>query len=614
MPDYNKDSKINENAANTFRPGGRGMQGMLGPKVKPKNTKGTLKRLWVYLSKQKSKLYLVFLFVLLSSAFSLTGPYLTGKAIDKYIVNKDFNGLFNICAIMLIFYGMSSFITWMQNFIMIGISQDSVLALRNDVFSKLQTLPLKFFDSRPHGDIMSRVSNDIDNISNTLNSSVTQLFADFIMVFGTICMMVYLSPILTLFSLIIIPIMTIVTKKIAANTRKYYVAQQKNLGALNGIIEETISGQRVVKVFNRESNIMKKFDKANIELKRVGIRAQIFSGIIPPLMNVLNNLSFAIIASVGGYLAVENIITVGVIASFITYSKQFTRPLNDIANQFNLLQSAVAGAERVFEIMDEDMEMVDMPNAIELTNIKGEVSFKDMSFSYDKKVPVLKDINIDVKEGQTIALVGPTGAGKTTIVNLLTRFYDIDRGAIYIDGNDIRSLKRDSLRKNLGIVLQDTHLFSISVRENIRFGRLAATDKEVEEAARLANADHFIRRLSDGYDTILTEDGGNLSQGQRQLLSIARAILSDPAILILDEATSSVDTRTEIHIQEAMLNLMKGRTSFVIAHRLSTIRGADMILVINNGEIIEKGTHEELLNKQGFYYNLYKNQLRRKVS
>lgn len=590
-------------------PGGFGGRGrFMGPSVKAKDRKGTLNRLWCYLKSQKLQLIWVFIFVILSSVFSLAGPLLIGKAIDNYIIPGDFKGLLMLIAIMGIIYILNAFSSWLQSYTMIGVAQKTVFKMRTDLFSKIQTLPVNFFDSKPHGELMSRLTNDLENVSNTLNTSVIQVFSGLLMVIGTISMMMWLSPLLTLVSIIIIPLMLLITKKIAGFTRKYFAGQQKALGELNGFIEENISGQKVVKVFTHEEKSIQQFAKSNNQLKKVSIRAQIFAGIIPPLMNVLNNLSFAIVVGVGGWLAIKEIITIGIIASFINYSRKFTRPLNQLANQFNMIQSAIAGAERVFEIMDEEPEQDDVEGQVDLKNIIGEVAFHHVSFAYKKENPVLKDINVQVEPGQTIALVGPTGAGKTTIVNLLTRFYDIDAGSILIDGHDIRTFKRNSLRSLLGIVLQDTYLFSGTVRENIRYGRLNATDREVEAAARMANAEQFILRLSQGYDTVLSDDGGNLSQGQRQLLTIARAILANPAILILDEATSSVDTRTELQIQEAMLSLMKGRTSFVIAHRLSTIKDADLILVINGGEIIERGTHEELLNFKGFYYDLYNSQ------
>ena len=581
-----------------------------GPVEKAKDTRGTLRRIWNYLSKRSFLLFSVFVLVLLSNIPFIVGPYLIKIAIDNYIIPGDMKGLLLLCIYLLLLYFFGVFTTWLSYFIMVGVAQDTIKDMRNDLFTKMQALPLQFFDSRTHGELMSRITNDIDNINNSLSMSIISLFNSINMVCGVLVFMIILSPLLTLVSLIVVPLMIVSTGAIAKRTRIYFLSNQEKLGKLNGFIEETITGQRAVKVFTHEKKAMENFSVFNKDLCDIGIKAQIFSGIIPPLMNVLNNLSFAIVAGIGGWMVVIKMISVGTIAAFITYSKQFTRPLNEIANQFNTIQSGIAGAERVFQIIDQAPELPDQRDAVELKNIKGEVFFQDVTFGYKEENPVLKHVNLLAKPGQTIALVGPTGAGKTTIVNLLMRFYDIDKGAIYIDGQEIRSIKRDSLRCSMGIVLQDTHLFSESVKENIRFGNLQATDEEVIAAATMANADHFIRNLPLGYDTILSEDGSNLSQGQRQLLSISRAILADPAILILDEATSSVDTRTEAHIQEAMLNLMKGRTSFVIAHRLSTIRNADSIIIINQGEIVEQGTHEELLEKKGLYYNLYMNMFR----
>ena len=589
-------------------------QGRFATAPKVKNARETLKRLGKYLKPKKAALGLVLMMVALSAAFNLTGPFLIGRAIDDYIIPGDIRGLIGISVLMLVIYILGALCTWLQNHIMVGLAQETVLEIRKDLFKKLQVLPLSFFDSRPHGDLMSRLTNDVENISNTLSTSVTQFFSSVFTFTGTLAMMLYLSPLLTLFTMLIVPVMLFCTGMVARRTRLLFVDQQKELGHLNGFIEETISGQKVVKLFSREEDNILEFEKCNQRLKAVSVRAQIFSGIMPPLMNLLNNIGFAIVAGVGGYLAVRNIITVGVIASFLNYSRQFSRPLNEMANQFNMIQVALAGAERVFEVMDEEPEPADEPDAVVLNEVAGAVKFQDVFFGYRKDSPVVKNINLDVRPGQTIALVGPTGAGKTTIVNLLCRFYDVDRGKITIDGRDIRQIQRNSLRSALGIVLQNTFLFSESVRNNIRYGRLDATDEEVERAARLANADHFIRRLPQGYDTILTENGSNLSQGQRQLLAIARAILADPAILVLDEATSNVDTRTEYYLRQAMLTLMKGRTSFVIAHRLSTVRNADLILVVNGGEIVERGTHEELLKQKGFYYHLYSSQFKRRVS
>ena len=576
--------------------------------VKPRDAKNTLKRLWWYLSEHKIRLFLVLFLVAITSVLTLVGPYLIGKAIDNYIIPRDFNGLFRLLILMAAIYVLMSLFTWLQSRTMINVAQLTIRNMRKDAFDKLQILPVSFFDARPRGDIMSRLTNDIDLINNALSSSLTQIFSSIITLIGTVILMLWLSPLLTGVSMITVPIMLITTNIVTRHTRRYFSEQQRVLGMLNGFAEENISGQKVVKAFVREAKEIERFEVTNRELKNVGIKAQIYSGIMGPLMNVLNNIGFAIVALSGGWLAVKQIITIGTIAAFINYTRQFTRPLNELANQINTIQSAIASAERLFEIMDEPPEPPDPPDAIELKSVKGDVEFRNVSFSYKSDEAVLKNISFHAHPGQTIALVGPTGAGKTSIINLLARFYDPDSGDIFIDGYNIQKITRKSLRSSLGIVLQDTYLFSESVKDNIRYGRLDATDEEVKAAARLANAEQFILNLPQGYDTILSEDGGDLSQGQRQLLAIARAILADPAILILDEATSSVDTRTEQHIQEAMYKLMKGRTSFVIAHRLSTIRKADMILVIDDGEIIERGNHVQLLKQKGFYYNLYMSQ------
>ncbi len=576
--------------------------------VKPRDAKNTLKRLWWYLSEHKIRLFLVLFLVAITSVLTLVGPYLIGKAIDNYIIPRDFNGLFRLLILMAAIYVLMSLFTWLQSRTMINVAQLTIRNMRKDAFDKLQILPVSFFDARPRGDIMSRLTNDIDLINNALSSSLTQIFSSIITLIGTVILMLWLSPLLTGVSMITVPIMLITTNIVTRHTRRYFSEQQRVLGMLNGFAEENISGQKVVKAFVREAKEIERFEVTNQELKNVGIKAQIYSGIMGPLMNVLNNIGFAIVALSGGWLAVKQIITIGTIAAFINYTRQFTRPLNELANQINTIQSAIASAERLFEIMDEPPEPPDPPDAIELKSVKGDVEFRNVSFSYKSDEAVLKNISFHAHPGQTIALVGPTGAGKTSIINLLARFYDPDSGDIFIDGYNIQRVTRRSLRSCLGVVLQDTYLFSESVKDNIRYGRLDATDEEVKAAARLANAEQFILNLPQGYDTILSEDGGDLSQGQRQLLAIARAILADPAILILDEATSSVDTRTEQHIQEAMYKLMKGRTSFVIAHRLSTIRKADMILVIDDGEIIERGNHVQLLRQKGFYYDLYMSQ------
>ncbi len=581
------------------------------PVRKPKNAKAVIRRLWGYLRQQKRILFLVFCLVALSAVLDLIGPYLLGKAIDRYVIPRDFEGLFKMLLLMLGVYLAAALTVFSQEYLMVGVSLTTVGKLRRDLFNKLQVLGLPFFDSRSHGELMSRLTNDIDNVNNTLNTTMVAVFSSIVALAGSLGMMFYLSPGLTLVSMLIIPLMLLLTRLVTKRTRALFVEQQSVLGDLNGLIEETLSGQKVIKVFNREAECLKEFARQNARLRKVGTRAQIFSGLVGPLMNVLNNLSFALVVTVGGLLVIKGMISVGVVVSFISYIRFFNRPLNELANQFNMIQSALAGAERVFEILDEPAEPEDGQVRMEPAGVAGEVVFDNVTFAYKKGEPVLKKINFAAKPGQVIALVGPTGAGKTTIINLLSRFYEPESGAIFLDGLPLSRIDRRSLRSCLGIVLQDTYLFADTVRENIRYGRLTATDQEVEAAARMANAEQFILRLPQGYETLLTDEGGNLSQGQRQLLAIARAILADPRILILDEATSSVDTRTEAQIQEAMLKLMEGRTSFVIAHRLSTIRNADQILVINNGEVIERGRHEELLRQKGLYYELYNSQFRR---
>lgn len=599
------------------RPGfGRGFggpRGMMMPAAKAKNFKGTISRLWKYFGKEKSILLIIFVFVLISSTLGLLVPYLIGRSIDVMYAGKgavDMKILSTMIIILGLIYFSEAILNLFQGWLMAGVSQSIVKSIRATLFEKLQKLPISFFDTHTHGDIMSRLTNDIENISSTISQATIQLMASIITIIGSFIMMLILSPLLTLASIITIPLVFLLTKTIAKKTRSLFREQQIVLGMLNGHIEENISGIQVVKAFNHEKKAVIEFEKLNQKLCKVGIKAQVLSGFLMPLMNVINNLGFAVVAGVGGIFAVKNYITVGVIASFLSYSRQFSRPLNEVANIFNTLQSAVAGAERVFEILDENEEPEDKADAIQLENPKGHVTFDNVSFGYRSDVLILKDINFDVEGGSNIALVGPTGAGKTTIVNLLARFYDVSDGRILIDGKDIREYSRDSLRKCFGIVLQDTYLFSGTIKENIRYGRLDATDDEVYKAAAMANADYFIRRLPDGYNTILSESGGNLSQGQRQLLAISRAILANPSILILDEATSSVDTRTELRIQEAMLKIMKERTSFIIAHRLSTIRDADTIMVIDGGSIVEKGNHSELIDSNGVYHNMYFSQFK----
>ncbi len=576
---------------------------------KIKNTWPTIQRIWHYLSVKKGLLFLVLSMVVVSSAAALLGPFLVGRAIDEYIVTKETDGILTLIVALVIVYILHSISIWFQNYWMIGISQDTVYRLRYDLFNHLHKLRISFFDKRKHGELMSRVTNDIENVSSTLNSSFIQIISSVLTIVGTVSVMLWLSPLLTLITLIIVPAMFFGMKWITNRTGRLFKEQQKRLGELNGYIEETISGQQIIKTFSQEERVKKIFLEKNQELKQTAYWAQTYSGFIPKLMNMLNNLSFAIVAGVGGIFVLNDMVTIGVIVVFTEYSRQFTRPLNELANQFNTLLSAVAGAERVFGIMDEEVEAKDEAHAQAIGDIQGDIVFEDVSFSYEDE-ETIKNISFHVPAGQTVAFVGPTGAGKTTLTNILTRFYEIESGNVRVDGIDIRSFTRESLRRKMGFVLQDSFLFQGTIRENIRYGRLDATDEEVEEAAKLANAHSFIMKTESGYDTVLRADGSGISQGQKQLLSIARAILSDPAILILDEATSSIDTITELKIQEALQRLMKDRTSIVIAHRLNTIRQADQIIVLEQGEIIEKGNHEELLEQKGFYYGLYSSQFK----
>jgi ATP-binding cassette subfamily B protein len=557
----------------------------------------------------------VFLLVIVGSIMDLLGPFLMGLAIDRFITPGgaffgDVTGLLGIALLMLGTYLGSWLAMAGQNAIMASAAQKAMRALRRDLFEHLQTLSLNFFDRHPHGELMSRLTNDMDAISRVLSQNVTQLFSGLLSLVGIMIMMFALNFWLALGSMLVFPLMIGFVGFVGRRTRRGFRDYQMRIGQLNGQLEEMFSGQRVIMAFGQQTNTLAAFDQANETVRDVGIRAQTYAMLVPPLMGIMSNANIAIVAGLGGWMTLQGLASVGTIATFITYSRQFARPLRQLGDLYNQVQSALAGAERVFAIIDQEPELVDAPDAVPLSDIAGEVVFDHVDFAYVPGVPVIKDMSLRARPGQTIALVGPTGAGKTTMINLLTRFYDIDGGGIRIDGRDIREMQKASLRRQLGIVLQDTFLFSGSVMDNIRYGRLDATDEECIAAARLANADQFIRRLPQGYDTPLSERGSNLSQGQRQLLAIARAILADPGILILDEATSSVDTRTEVRIQEALLRLMEGRTSFVIAHRLSTIRDADKLLVIHDGEIIERGTHDELLAQGGFYHDLYMSQFK----
>lgn len=569
-----------------------------------KNTWQTIQRIGTYLMKDKGKLMLVILMVIASSGLGLLGPYLIGMAIDDFIVTKQSAGLLTLIIWLILIYIGHSTAIFLQNFWMVGIAQNTVFTLRKQIFEQFHQLSISFYDRRQQGELMSRVTNDIDNINNTLNESVIQIFSSVITVVGTLTVMLLLSPLLTVITLTIVPLLFIGMRWITKRTGPLYKVQQNDLGELNGYVEEIISGQQVVKIFSQEKRVMREFEKKSNHLQRSNFWALTISGFIPKVMNTLNFLSFTLIAFFGGILAINGQITVGVIVIFTEYARQFTRPLNELSNQFNILLSAVAGAERVFSILDEDIEELDETNALEIEQTNGHIVFDNVSFSYGD-TPVLKHIDFEAMPGEMIAFVGHTGAGKTTIINLISRFYNYDSGSILLDGTDIKNIKRSSLRSHMAFVLQDTFLFHGTVRENIRYGRLDASNTDVEVAAKRANAHDFIIRLPEGYDTILEQDGSSISQGQKQLLTIARAMIAEPKILILDEATSNIDTITELKIQAGLKRLMENRTSFVIAHRLNTIQQADKIILLENGEIVESGTHHLLMKKQQKYYELY---------
>src|SRR5690625_1138685 len=568
------------------------------------NTWGTIKRIITYLIDYKWLLVLVIFMVLISSSMGLLGPYLVGMAIDDFIDMQKTDGLLTLIGWLILIYILHSSSIFLQNFWMVGIAQKTVFNLRKELFEKFHQLPISFFDKRQQGELMSRVTNDIDNINNTLNDSIIQVFASIITLLGTVSVMLYLSPLLTLITMVIIPILFISMRWITKRTGPLYKLQQSDLGEVNGYVEEIVSGQQVVKTYSQEDRVMEEFKEKSSTLQRSGFWANTISGFIPKVMNTLNFLSFSLIALFGGIFVLKGYITVGVIVIFTEYARQFTRPLNELSNQFNILLSAVAGAERVFSILDEDVEEIDETDAKTITETSGSFEFKQVNFSYEDK-KVLHDISFTVAPGEMVAFVGHTGAGKTTIVNLISRFYNYDSGKILLDGMDLKDIKRTSLRSHIAFVLQDTFLFKGTVRENIRYGRLDASNEDIMNAAKRSNAHGFIKRLPNGYDTMLDQDGSSISQGQKQLLTIARAMIAEPSILILDEATSNIDTITELKIQEGLQRLMQGRTSFVIAHRLNTIQKADNILMLEDGRILEQGSHTDLMKKQGAYYQLY---------
>ncbi|MBG0786835.1 MAG: ABC transporter ATP-binding protein [Anaerolineaceae bacterium] len=579
---------------------------------KARNPFKGLKRLLGYLKPFRLQLVVVFIFVLLATALNVVGPYLIGRVVDLALTPRDWDQLVRMTLLLLTNYLLMWLFSIIYGRIMAKTAQKAMQGMRQALFDHMQELSVSYYDKQTAGDLLSRLTNDMDAINSMLSQNLISFVQSLTMIIGVLAMMFILSWQLTLAALVVIPFSFIATATIMKRSGPAFRALQKSLGQMNGLLEEDLSGQRVVIAYGQQGSSLDDFEKYNQDVRDAGIKANVLAGLMPPITGILNNLDVIVVVAAGAVMLINGIggITVGLITSFSEYTRRFGRPINQIANLFNSMMAALAGAERIFEVLDFRPAIEDTPDAMSLDTIQGEVQFEDVSFGYNEDHPVLKHISLEAKPGKTIALVGPTGAGKTTIINLLTRFYDINSGKILIDGYDIRDVRQDDLRRKLGIVLQDTYLFAESVMENIRYGRLDATEDEIMEAARLANANGFIQRLPEGYYTELSEGGTNLSEGQRQLLAIARAILADPAILILDEATSSVDTRTEVEIQAALLKLMEGRTSFVIAHRLSTIRNADQILVINDGELIERGTHESLLAEKGFYYNLYTSQFK----
>ncbi len=592
-------------------PGGgpRGMRHV----EKPKNMWGTVNRLFRYIGSAQWLLYGMLFLTLVITLLQLVFPALQGNAIDAITLSEgrlsvDFDRLYRLLTWMMAICVANAVIYYVQYYMAAKLSQMTVRNMRRDLFRKITKLPISYIDSHNHGDIMSRMTNDVETVSNTVSSSLASLFNAIITIVGVLVMMIYYSPLMTLVAMLSVPLSLGISTVIAKKTRKYFIKQQKTLGELNGHVEEMVTGCRTVTAFTHEEKAIDEFKVYSSSYRDTAVRANIFGSLMGPLMNVVGNLTYLIVAAAGGALALNGSITVGIIQIFLSYSRQFTQPISSIAMMYTSLQTAIAGAERVFEVMDVPSENNEGKEPLDIEAVKGSIDFKDVHFSYKEGEPVLKGFDLWVRPGQKIAIVGATGSGKTTVVNLLMRFYDIDSGEITLDGKNIAEIPKDDLRHTIAIVLQDTVLFQDTIHNNIAYGKQDATQEEIEAAAAMANADAFISRLPQGYDTMLAESGSNLSQGQRQLLSIARAVLADPKILILDEATSSVDTRTEMHIQKAMIALMKGRTSLIIAHRLSTIRDADKIVVVDNGRICEAGNHEELLAQKGQYYKLYQNQ------
>ena len=595
-----------------------GPHGPRGPVEKAKDVKGTSIKLGRLLSKYKLALIIVFIFAIGSTIFSIVGPKILGNATTEIfngLMNKinqtggvDFNKIGRILLTVLGLYLVSALFNLIQSYVMAEVAQKVTYKIRNDLTHKINKMPMKFFDKKTNGEVLSVVTNDVDTLSTGLNQSITQIISSVCTILGILVMMFSISWQMTLVSLLILPISGIILKMVVGKSQKYFVKQQEHLGHVNGQVEEVYSGHNIVKVFGREEESIKEFEKENAELYKSGWKSQFLSGLMHPLMNFIGNVGYVAVAILGGYYAAKGKITVGNIQSFIQYSRQFTQPIGQVAQISATIQSMIAAAERIFEFLEEQEEVEDIENPVSTEGIEGNIKFDHVHFGYNPEKTIINDFNSDVKDGQKIAIVGPTGAGKTTMVKLLMRFYDVNSGAILIDGHNIKDFKRGDLRKMFGMVLQDTWLYSGTIKDNIKYSRPEATDEEVINAAKAAHVHHYIKTLSKGYDAELNEESSNISAGQKQLLTIARVILANPKILILDEATSSIDTRTEQQIQSAMDNLMKGRTSFIIAHRLSTIKNADLILVMNHGDIVEQGNHEELLEKDGFYAKLYNSQ------
>jgi ATP-binding cassette subfamily B protein len=612
----------NEDKRNTspIRPRrGGGPHSMSMPVEKAKDFKGTLKRLGQYLKPDLIKLSFVVVFAIIATIFTIIAPNILGDVTTEiykgffspFGIDKD--AIIKLIQYLAFLYVLSAVFSYMQNFIMVGVTQNTVFRMRRDIKNKLIKLPLKYYDSKTHGEIMSRVTNDVDTVGSTMQQGMNNLVTAVVTIIGVLIMMLRISWIMTLVALLTLPLSILFIKPIIKRSQKYFKGQQKILGNLNGHIEEMYSGHQIIKAFGKEKESVETFNKINKELKNVAWKAAFMSGIIMPVINLINNIIYVLISVVGAVLFINGKIEFGNIQSFIQYVRLFSQPISNVASVSNMIQSTVAAAERVFELLDEKEESQQITTTQQFNDVQGDIDIEHLAFQYTPEKELIKDFNLHVNKGQTIAIVGPTGAGKTTLVNLLLRFYDSQKGDIKIDNKSIYKAHRDDVRQAFGMVLQDTWLFKGSIKDNIHYGKLDATDEEIERAAKIANVDHFIRTLKDGYDTIINEEGTNISQGQKQLITIARALLANPKILILDEATSSVDTRTESYIQNAMLKLMEGRTNFVIAHRLSTIKNASNILVMNDGDIIETGNHQQLMEKKGFYYNLYNSQFNNPV-